>query len=502
MEKGAFKELFRPVSRKEYNSERKKAPPLSGKVPPKHVTTCTCPPCRQHRQRPRVEDSRMTFHGSIRLVQAVLETNQVYYTSNAEAATVLWTSKIMRPSTFQTLKKHQRINQFPRSSECTRKDNLSKNVSLMASKFPGFDFLSHGYIFPKERDVLRKAWDSMPNTPWIIKPASSACGRGVYITTEYDELPLEGLEEYVVERYINNPLLIQGFKFDLRLYVAVLSFEPLRIYLYKEGLVRFATHAYEKVEEHNKENKFMHLTNYSINKHNKDAFSTEPAHASEGNNSIPSKWHISKLMAHLKNDGKNTEALWKSIEDMVIKSFLSIEDKVVQACHRNVPHALNCFELFGFDVLIDEEMRPWLLEVNLSPSLACDADIDLDIKSNVLSDLFNLVHIRPQFIAQKKKNNTVSNYEKKSSLGSREEKIITALAKEDTGGFDRIFPRADSYRYTPFFETERPLNTVVIDAAFVEHQHGRNNSENQQSLKMEQQRARRRFQRSSLRNNH
>jgi len=68
----------------------------------------------------------------------------------------------------------------------------------------------------------------------------------------------------VVSKYIGNPLLINGYKFDLRIYVLVTSFEPLKIYVFKEGLARFATHQYKDNSE--KQDKFMHLTNYSINK--------------------------------------------------------------------------------------------------------------------------------------------------------------------------------------------------------------------------------------------
>ena len=73
-----------------------------------------------------------------------------------------------------------------------------------------------------------------------------------------------------VSRYISNPLLINGYKFDLRVYVLVTSFEPLRVYVYKEGLVRFATEPYNETFEECRfwgpKSKYAHLTNYSINK--------------------------------------------------------------------------------------------------------------------------------------------------------------------------------------------------------------------------------------------
>ena len=70
----------------------------------------------------------------------------------------------------------------------------------------------------------------------------------------------------VISRYISNPLLINGHKFDLRIYVVVTSYEPLRVYVFKEGLARFASESYST--KLNKNNKYIHLTNYSVNKKN------------------------------------------------------------------------------------------------------------------------------------------------------------------------------------------------------------------------------------------
>ena len=70
----------------------------------------------------------------------------------------------------------------------------------------------------------------------------------------------------VISKYIANPLLINGHKFDLRIYVLVTCYDPLRVYVFKEGLARFATETYSSNIDKN--NNFVHLTNYSINKKN------------------------------------------------------------------------------------------------------------------------------------------------------------------------------------------------------------------------------------------
>ena len=83
----------------------------------------------------------------------------------------------------------------------------------------------------------------------------------------------------VASHYISNPLLIDQLKFDLRVYVALTSVYPLKIYVYEEGLVRFATTKYRPPEQsddnsalNTREAKFTHLTNYSLNKYNKKGF--------------------------------------------------------------------------------------------------------------------------------------------------------------------------------------------------------------------------------------
>lgn len=75
--------------------------------------------------------------------------------------------------------------------------------------------------------------------------------------------------------------------------------------------------------------------------------------------------------------GHDDNLLWAKIEDIINKTIISIEHIINNAVEMFVPYKnQNCFELFGFDILIDNNMFPWLLEVNLTPALSCDSPLD------------------------------------------------------------------------------------------------------------------------------
>ena len=97
-----------------------------------------------------------------------------------------------------------------------------------------------------------------------MKPSGGSQGKGIFITNHTEDIPTKTI--YVVSQYIARPLLIDGFKFDLRIYVAVTSISPLRIYMYNEGLTRLCTEKYIIPNEKNC-SRYQHLTNYSVNKY-------------------------------------------------------------------------------------------------------------------------------------------------------------------------------------------------------------------------------------------
>ncbi|XP_021256982.1 tubulin polyglutamylase TTLL5 isoform X3 [Numida meleagris] len=262
---------------------------------------------------------------------------------------LMWTGSHLKPYLLRSLTDIQKVNHFPRSYELTRKDRLYKNVSRMqlSHGFKTFHILPQTFILPAEYQEFCSTY-SKDRGPWIVKPVASSRGRGVYLINNPNQIVLE--DNILVSRYISNPLLIDDFKFDVRLYVLVTSYDPLVIYLYEEGLARFATVRYDQASK-NIKNQFMHLTNYSVNKKSGDYVSCDDPEVEDYGN----KWSMSAMLRYLKQEGRDTA------------------------------------ELYGFDVLIDDTLKPWLLEVNLSPSLACDAPLDLKIKASMLSDMFTLV---------------------------------------------------------------------------------------------------------------
>jgi Tubulin-tyrosine ligase family len=132
-----------------------------------------------------------------------------------------------------------------------------------------YEFVPKTYLLPHELTLLMKDSENKREGKkyYICKPNASSQGKGIYVTDNIQTILNRKLTDVLVSEYISNPLLINGKKFDLRIYVAMTSVNPLRFYIYEDGLVRFATENFTLNKE-NMNNNFVHLTNYSVNKHN------------------------------------------------------------------------------------------------------------------------------------------------------------------------------------------------------------------------------------------
>ncbi|XP_075964534.1 tubulin polyglutamylase TTLL5 [Anarhichas minor] len=462
-----------------------------------------------------------------RLVRGLL-TNHGFHEvhPNSNDFNLMWTGSHLKPYLLRSLQDFQKVNHFPRSYELTRKDRLYKNIQRMQQThgFKNFHIVPQTFVLPSEYQDFCTCF-AKDKGPWIIKPVASSRGRGIYLVSNPNQILMD--ENILVSRYINNPLLIDEFKFDVRLYVLVTSYDPVLIYMYEEGLARFATVKYDRTSK-NIKNTFMHLTNYSVNKKSSDYVSCDDPEVEDYGN----KWSMSAVLRYLKQEGKDTTLLMRQVEDLIVKAVLSAELQIANACKMYVPHKTNCFELYGFDVLIDSNLKPWLLEVNLSPSLACDAPLDLKIKASMIADMFSLVgfvcqdplsrqphsdrvsldpslkhpaaqrtqkplsaatatahnrtHQRPAPASNSETDGLKDKLGPKQSQGDStlsltadEIKVLRRIKEEykRRGGFVRIFPTADTWElYGGYLESKTSMNYMLANRLF----HGRNMNGNVQ----------------------
>eukprot|EP01052_Picozoa_sp_SAG31_P021942 SAG31_NODE_1722_length_7452_cov_2.771658_3_plen_585_part_00 len=263
--------------------------------------------------------------------------------------------------------------------------------------------------------------------PLIFKPNDGAQGTGVSLVWSQTDLDLlltktHAANGAVVQKYIDRPMLLDGYKFDLRLYVFVLSLRPLRVFLCREGLVRVCSDKYEhpvqsvdRADRKRRNKNTRHLTNYSLNKYsNNYSHRDDPSDGSHG-----TKRTLSSVMKMLGEDGIECKELWNDIKQLVGKTTEAMAsactgeldtDEGASAVHfaelwhkaapksaseqkskvpnRWSPEAIgpdewrDCFHILGFDVIIEHQtnadldkgkLKPLLLEVNCNPSLGIDA---------------------------------------------------------------------------------------------------------------------------------
>ncbi|XP_026563681.1 tubulin polyglutamylase TTLL4 isoform X2 [Pseudonaja textilis] len=406
----------------------------------------------------------------------------------------------MKSPGFRIVKEHQKLNHFPGSFQIGRKDRLWRNVSKMQVRFgrKEFNFLPQSFILPQDIKLLRKAWeDCGGRQKWIVKPPASARGIGIQVIHKWSQLPKR--RPLLVQRYIHKPYLIGGSKFDLRIYVYVTCYDPLRVYLFKDGLVRFASCKYSSSMK-SLNNKYMHLTNYSINKKNAEYKSNADETACQGH-----KWALKALWNYLTQKGVDSEAIWEKIKDIVVKTIIASEPYIINLVKMYVRRPYCCHELFGFDVMLDENLKPWILEVNISPSLHSNSPLDVSIKGQMVRDALNLAGFQlpnaedvasPSGSASSSTTslNTVMKEKNKmpvelltaekakrayyltQKLPEQEfcSTILDVLTPEDVrvlietedeyarrGQFERVFPSRFSSHYLRFFEQPRYFNILT-----------------------------------------
>ena len=282
------------------------------------------------------------------------------------------------------------INRIPGMDELAHKKTTGFFLNKYREYFPNeYDFFPRTFLYPEQEEEFVEFFkkNGKNNKVFIAKPTIGGEGDGIFLITKLSDLPSKssfvGTPELVIQEYINNPLIIDDKKFDLRVFVLVASVEPLIAFVADEGLARFATEDYQPVSKENLKNVFMHLTNYSLNKLSpKFVYSEELTEIHSG-----SKRSLTSLWKSLRKLGFDVGLIQEKIGELISKFLKSIHAFLLFNYKSTFGKENGkCFQLLGFDILLDENLKPWLLEINNNPSLNIFHD-DVSLESNIREKL-------------------------------------------------------------------------------------------------------------------
>lgn len=154
-------------------------------------------------------------------------------------------------------------------------------------------------------------------------------------------------------------------------------------------------------------NMFIHLTNYALNKGNSNFKQASSVDDDSGH-----KRSVTSLLNRLRGDNLDVDTMLNDIKDIIVKTMLSVQRELAHSYRMNQPTDVEnrmCFELLGFDIMLDSDLKPMLLEVNHAPSFATDSPLDYDIKKSLFVDMFKMLGLS----IEKKQEKLTAVYEEK-----------------------------------------------------------------------------------------
>ncbi|XP_045511626.1 tubulin glycylase 3A-like isoform X2 [Colias croceus] len=216
---------------------------------------------------------------------------------------------------------------------------------------------------------------------WIVKPGNKCRGKGIQLMNNIKDIiglinvPAQKTR-YVVQKYIENPLVIYETKFDIRQWFLITNCQPLTIWVYKDSYLRFSSQIFSLSNYHES----VHLTN--------NAIQTKYKNTGERNKALPDEnmWDCHTFKAYLRQIGKYEmwdTKIYPGIKQCLIGAML--------ACQESMDKRQNSFELYGADFMLTEDFTPWLIEINSSPDLAPTTSVTARLCPQCLEDVVKVV---------------------------------------------------------------------------------------------------------------
>lgn len=240
------------------------------------------------------------------------------------------------------------------------------------------------FLLPKDTSAAREAM-SKNDKFWIYKPSFDKCGDGILLCKKFEDIGENVLsQEAVLQEYINNPLLISGKKFSIREYLHMFGYQPMITYSTDVCYANSCAHAYVPVNEDNFDDNSMHLSNQVVNETDPNyvrAFgdSIKSDITGEGTNQLRYDTMF-KVLA--KEHGFKQEVLDK-LKDDIQNVMLNL----IQALYPSMLHSAEqqlgdlsfyknkLFLSIGVDIMVDDELKPWIVEINWDAGLTYGPDL-------------------------------------------------------------------------------------------------------------------------------
>ena len=243
----------------------------------------------------------------------------------------------------------------------------------------------------KERTPAKHCEKNM----WLIKPAALNQGQGIEVCRNLKEIqksfrskPINSL--WIIQKYIEKPLLFKGRKFDIRIWAIATGKHEL--FYYRHGYLRTSSSEYDP---HGTDN-YIHLTNNCLQKYGNNYG------AYEKGNTLSFQDFQDYLNEEFSEYNLNfSEHFIPRLKDLMIDSYLSAKKTIHKGKRRSV------FEFLGFDFLIDEDFRVWLIEVNTNPYLGVPNEYIEELLPNMLDDMLEITldhYIPPRYSKTRKEN--------------------------------------------------------------------------------------------------